>query len=42
VVVTRDGGHCGFVAEAPDGYDGYWAEQTAVTFISRYMSVPPT
>ena len=28
VVITRDGGHCAFVAESPDGYDGYWAEQT--------------
>jgi predicted alpha/beta-fold hydrolase len=39
VVVTADGGHCGFVAEAPVGYDGYWAEQTAVTFIARHLVV---
>ncbi len=33
VTITRDGGHCAFVAEAPDGYDGYWAEQRALTFM---------
>jgi predicted alpha/beta-fold hydrolase len=33
VTITRDGGHCAFVAEAPDGYDGYWAEQRALAFI---------
>jgi len=33
VVITRDGGHCAFVAESPDGYDGYWAEQRALAFI---------
>jgi predicted alpha/beta-fold hydrolase len=32
-IVTPHGGHCGFVSEA-DGYDGYWAEQTVVAFIS--------
>lgn len=32
VVITPHGGHCGFFAEAPDGYDGYWAEQTVVGF----------
>src|SRR5262249_52428908 len=34
VAITRDGGHCAFVAEAPVGYDGYWAEQRALTFIA--------
>jgi uncharacterized protein len=33
VTITRDGGHCGFVAESPVGYDGYWAEQRALAFI---------
>ena len=33
-VVTPHGGHCGFVAE-PNGYDGYWAEGTAVEFLAR-------
>jgi predicted alpha/beta-fold hydrolase len=39
VVITRDGGHCGFVAESANGYDGYWAEHVAVSFVSRYLSV---
>jgi predicted alpha/beta-fold hydrolase len=37
VIVTRDGGHCGFVAESPEGYDGYWAEQVAVAFVARHL-----
>jgi predicted alpha/beta-fold hydrolase len=37
VVITRDGGHCGFVAESPQGYDGYWAEEVAVGFVSRFL-----
>jgi predicted alpha/beta-fold hydrolase len=31
-IVTRHGGHCGFVAE-PNGYDGYWAERTVIDFL---------
>ena len=34
VIVTRDGGHCAFVADAPADYDGYWAERRALTFIT--------
>jgi predicted alpha/beta-fold hydrolase len=34
VAITRDGGHCGFVAEGPAGYDGYWAEQRAIAFVT--------
>jgi predicted alpha/beta-fold hydrolase len=34
VTITRDGGHCGFVAEAPEGYDGYWAERRTLEFIT--------
>jgi predicted alpha/beta-fold hydrolase len=34
VIVTDDGGHCAFVAEAPEGYDGYWAEQRALGFMA--------
>ena len=30
-VITRHGGHCGFVSE-PNGYDGYWAERMVVEF----------
>jgi predicted alpha/beta-fold hydrolase len=36
VAITRDGGHCAFVAEQPDGYDGYWAEQAAIAFHARH------
>jgi uncharacterized protein len=32
-IITRGGGHCGFVAEA-NGYDGYWAERQAITFLT--------
>ncbi len=32
-LITAHGGHCGFVGE-PNGYDGYWAEQKVVQFIS--------
>jgi predicted alpha/beta-fold hydrolase len=34
VLITRDGGHCGFLSEAASGFDGYWAEQTAVAFLA--------
>jgi uncharacterized protein len=34
VTITRDGGHCAFVADSPAGYDGYWAEQRALAFIA--------
>jgi predicted alpha/beta-fold hydrolase len=37
VVVTDDGGHCGFVAESPSGYDGYWAEEMAVRFLTAHL-----
>jgi uncharacterized protein len=37
VVVTDDGGHCGFVAESPNGYDGYWAEEMAVRFLTSHL-----
>ena len=32
VVVTPTGGHCGFVAGSAQGYDAYWAEETALRF----------
>lgn len=32
-VITRDGGHCGFVCEPSAAFDGYWAEQAAVAFL---------
>ena len=31
-IVTRHGGHCGFVADRRDGHDGYWAETQIVDF----------
>lgn len=35
--ITKWGGHCGFVAEASNGWDGYWAEQVAVTFMASRL-----
>ncbi|HTH01478.1 MAG TPA: hypothetical protein VL882_14505, partial [Vicinamibacterales bacterium] len=32
VVVTRHGGHCGFVSNANGSDDGYWAERRLVEF----------
>lgn len=32
VVVTRHGGHCGFLAQPMNGDDGYWAESRIVEF----------
>jgi hypothetical protein len=32
VVVTPTGGHCGFVAGSAQGYDAYWAEESALRF----------
>lgn len=37
-VVTPHGGHCGFIA-APNGYDGYWAEQRVVDFVSESVDL---
>lgn len=35
VVITRHGGHCGFVAEPSAESDGYWAEDRIVAFACR-------
>jgi uncharacterized protein len=40
LIITRYGGHCGFVEAARDGYDGYWAEREIVAFAAR--RVPPS
>ena len=43
LIVTPHGGHCGFIEDASDGYDGYWAERTIVQFateVTRTPSVP--
>jgi predicted alpha/beta-fold hydrolase len=39
VRVERHGGHCGFVAEPTAESDGYWAEDTAVAFLSAAVGV---
>jgi predicted alpha/beta-fold hydrolase len=36
VHVASHGGHCGFVG-APRGYDGFWAEREALSFLSAVM-----
>ena len=38
-VIPAHGGHCGFVAEKPRGYDGYWAEQAVVAFSEEHAAV---
>jgi predicted alpha/beta-fold hydrolase len=37
VRLVRRGGHCGFFAGGRNGEDGYWAESTAVAFLSAAM-----
>lgn len=32
-LITEYGGHCGFYTSPETGFDGYWAEQTALKFI---------
>ena len=32
-LITEYGGHCGFYTSPETGFDGYWAEQTALQFI---------
>ncbi|CAN5351417.1 alpha/beta fold hydrolase [soil metagenome] len=41
VVITRHGGHCGFITDASDGFDGYWAEERVVDFASRVTRQAP-
>ena len=36
VRLTAHGGHCGFVEEARNGYDGYWAEREIVNFLTHH------
>jgi predicted alpha/beta-fold hydrolase len=35
VVITRYGGHCGFLEAAQNGSDGYWAERQVVGFAEK-------
>ena len=37
VVVTRHGGHCAFVEQPQNGYDGYWAEREIVRFVTAHV-----
>lgn len=37
VILTRHGGHCGFVAASQDGFDGYWAERSVVEFVREHI-----
>lgn len=38
VIVTRHGGHCGFLSEARNGDDGYWAENRVIGFAKAVTS----
>jgi predicted alpha/beta-fold hydrolase len=42
VIVTRHGGHCGFLAAAANGDDGYWAERQILGFAIERTSTAPT
>jgi predicted alpha/beta-fold hydrolase len=35
LIITRHGGHCGFIAASSNGNDGYWAERRIVEFARR-------
>lgn len=35
LIITRYGGHCGFIESGRNGYDGYWAEREIVEFAAR-------
>ncbi len=37
LIVTKHGGHCGFVEARSDVSDGYWAERTIVSFAETVM-----
>jgi predicted alpha/beta-fold hydrolase len=37
LIVTTHGGHCGFVADARGGDDGYWAETRIVEFAEKLL-----
>jgi uncharacterized protein len=39
LMLTRHGGHCGFLGPSGNGSDGYWAEQRIVEF-AREVSAP--
>ena len=39
VVIARHGGHCAFVEQGQNGYDGYWAEKEIVRFIGGFTNL---
>jgi predicted alpha/beta-fold hydrolase len=39
-VVTRQGGHCAFVEHGNGDYDGYWAEEQVVRFVTSHAAAP--
>ena len=39
-IVTRHGGHCAFVEHALEEYDGYWAEEQVVRFVTTHADGP--
>jgi uncharacterized protein len=39
VKMTSYGGHCGFVEESKESYDGYWAEREIVEFVREHVNV---
>jgi predicted alpha/beta-fold hydrolase len=40
-IVTRHGGHCGFIERQDGEYDGYWAEDSALRFLASCAAVSP-
>jgi hypothetical protein len=40
LLVTRHGGHCGFIEAASNGHDGYWAERRVVEFATSLIPDP--
>ena len=37
-IVTPQGGHCAFVTESRNGYDGYWAEHEILAFAQAHLA----
>ena len=37
-MISRYGGHCGFYTKPTPGFDGYWAERTAIDFALRHVA----
>jgi predicted alpha/beta-fold hydrolase len=40
VVLTPHGGHCAYIEQPHDGYDGYWAEREIVRFVTQRARQP--